>query len=121
MVPQTVLLRGFVDPHNRSLETIAQARRVIDAIEPHSRRWVELDFSGVAGVSWEFTVEFIQLAQAELPEVWLTPKRYDHRARKLVALLVSRLKLLREEEWIKGCERFSTGEGPGEDGPANMP
>jgi hypothetical protein len=121
MVPQSILLRDFATPHTRSLETIAQARRVIDTIKPHPRRWVELDFSGIAGVSWEFTVEFIRLAQAELPEVWLTPKRYDHRGRKLVALLISRLKLLREEEWSKGCERFSTGEGPGEDGPTPPP
>jgi len=112
MIPPIIPLRDFADPASLSLETREQARCVIRAIECHSRRWVELDFSGITSVNWEFAMKFIRLAQLEMPETWLVPKHYERNCAKLIHPLVSRLERLREEAWINGCELFSTGIDP---------
>ena len=112
MIPPILFLRDCADPESLLLETKVQARCVIRTIAPHRCRRVELDFSDIIGVSGEFTLEFIRLAQMELPEVWLVPRHYDQGSEKLIGPLLSRLKRQREQEWIVSCELFSTGIGP---------
>jgi hypothetical protein len=107
MVPPTVPLRDFAGSEPGGLRTKAQAEAVIRAIQSHPRRHIALDFSGITRVSWEFTQEFMRLAQDELPETWLTPRHYDQNSVMLIAPLISRLARMREEAWIKGCDRIS--------------
>ncbi|HYE35438.1 hypothetical protein [Methylocaldum sp.] len=105
----SVPLVRFAEPLTKALETKYQAECIIAALLHNPRRRIELDFAGITYVSRAFGDAFFRLAECELPETWLVPRHYDHPCPCLVHRLVSRLKQLREETWIRGCERFITG------------
>ncbi|MBS1214410.1 MAG: hypothetical protein H6R26_3027 [Proteobacteria bacterium] len=109
MILPTFLLREFADPVSLALNTPEQAECLVSAIKPCGRSWVALDFTGIHCINPEFVLEFIRLAQLDLPDSWLVPRHYGQDCGGLTIHLVSRLKRLREIEWTNGCERFSTG------------
>ncbi len=97
-----LFLRYFADKDSEGcrLNTKAQAESVIQAIKASESRWVDLDFSGITELNWEFALEFSHLAETVLPEgIWLVPRNYNYSANKLIGSLISRLKILREQAW----------------------
>lgn len=112
MVVPALTLRDFAGSEAWLLETKEQARRAIHALKSHPCRYKELDFSGIAGVSWEFAHEFMALAQQELPSMWLMPRHYDRKSSNLITPLLARLARMREDEWMKNCERFISHSSP---------
>jgi hypothetical protein len=104
-----VPLVQFADPLTGALETACRAGAIVTVLCLTRRRWIELDFTGVTRVSTAFSDEFMELVERELPETWLEPRHYGPLCGYLVTRLLSRLKRLREEAWIMGCERFMIG------------
>jgi hypothetical protein len=94
------MLRDYADPESLSLNTKQQAQSVIFAIKRQARNWIDLDFSGITGVSWEFALDFLRIAQIEFPEKWLVPRHCGQGSEKLIGDLVSRLKRQRERAWL---------------------
>ncbi|QSA95836.1 hypothetical protein [Methylococcus sp. EFPC2] len=109
MIPQCIKLREFADPRSASLDDAQLAVRIVQALEPESQCWVELDFSGVCGVSETFARAFLRRLESKLPGLWLVPTHYGPHANELVVPLIERLERLRQKVWLAGCERFSTG------------
>ncbi|NJD05432.1 MAG: hypothetical protein FIA97_02910 [Methylococcaceae bacterium] len=110
MLPLRISLREFADPASLRLETTAQARRAVAAVNNDPRRWVELDFSGIAGASPEFTEELFRLADAADFDIWLVPVHYDIPATTLVIALKDRLQRQRDREWDRACKRCCSEE-----------
>ena len=110
MFPLRLRLRVFAEPASLRLATRQQAARAVAAINNDPRRWVELDFSGIAGATLEFVEEFLRLADAADFDTWLVPIRYETPASALVIALKDRLQRQREREWDQACERCCGGE-----------
>ncbi|WP_232020430.1 hypothetical protein [Methylocaldum marinum] len=111
--PLCIALVRFAEPLTGTLETEAQAECLIDTLRGCSRRRVELDFTGLTDASCAFCDAFFRLAECELPETWLVPRRYDDLCPCFVHRLVSRLERMREKTWIRGCESFVSAADPG--------
>ena len=108
--PPSIQLLAYANQSCGELEQAPQAQILVAVLHGCQRNYIELDFSGVFSVSKAFCDEFFRLAKRELAETWLMPKNY-HR-NPMVDWLLSRLKRQREEAWVKGCERFTTGIHP---------
>jgi hypothetical protein len=100
---------AYAHPATAILEQAIQAAYLIAALQTFQSNFIELDFTGVEGVSREFTDRFICLAETELPDAWLTPRHYHANCERLIKLLLTRLQLQRERAWADGCDRFMTG------------
>ncbi|WP_052808389.1 hypothetical protein [Methyloterricola oryzae] len=112
MFAPVLAMVDFADATSKRLQIERQARQAACALEARRRRWINLDFSGVSGVSWEFAQAFLRDVEQNLPTIWLVPKNYDQHCANLTRPLKTRLRRLREQEWIDGCERYSTGIDP---------
>ena len=108
-IAPAIKLLAYANPATGSLEQTAHAEELVKAIHACQNNFIELDFSGVEGVSTEFRDQFLRLAGSELGETWLTPRNYGPSCNRLVKCLLSRLKRQREGAWINGCEAFTTG------------
>jgi hypothetical protein len=110
VIPFRLPLQDFADPASHCLETREQAGRAVAAIAAIAigndpRRWVELDFSGIAGISPEFAEEFLRLADAAGTDIWLVPSHYGSPSTALIIALKDRLQRLRDKEWDRACGR----------------
>jgi len=109
VITPAIQLFAYADPATRVLDQLPQAEKLIAALRSCRRNFVELDFSGVGGVSPAFSDQFFRLAEDELAEIWLEPRNYEASCNRLVKRLLSRLERQREQAWINGCAAFATG------------
>lgn len=100
---------AYANPATAILEQAAQAAELITALHTFQSNFIELDFSGVKGVSRQFSDRFAGLAGAELVGVWLTPRHYHASCERLVKPLLARLQRQRERAWAEGCDKFMAG------------
>ncbi len=112
MFAPALAMGDFADATSKRLQNEGQARQAARALEARRRRGIDLDFSGVFGVSWEFAQAFLRDVEQNFPTIWLVPKNYEQHCSNVTRPLKRRLKRLREQEWIDGCERYSTGIDP---------
>jgi len=115
LAPRIPLL-AYANPATAVLDQTDQAENLVAALRACQRGFVELDFSGVEGVSIAFNEQFFRLAEDGLAEIWLTPRHYNASCNRLVKRLLSRLQQQREQAWRVACQRFCAGGNPPADG-----
>ena len=112
MIPPLIQLASYAEHPSGALERVANAQRLVAELLGCQSNWIELDFTGVSGIGEAFCVEFFRLAASELADVWLLPCHYRLCCNHMVKRLQERVKRQREAAWMKGCERFTTGNHP---------
>jgi hypothetical protein len=108
MLAPSVLLLAYANPEG-VLERADQADSLAAALRDCRRNFIELDFSGVAGVSRAFGERFCRLADTGLADVWLVPRNYGESCGYLIRHLQGRLQAQREQAWADACELLCTG------------
>lgn len=99
MLTPNILLSHYADPASACVENPAMAEALIGEIQARQHNFVQLDFTGVASVSREFTQHFLALIETHLPDIWLSPNHYEPDCLRLVKPLLKRLKHQRHHAW----------------------